>query len=326
MSTAASEGLSRTLVLNGLRDVVGEADVLADEQSRETLSDAFEDALHVAERDRFATAVVDALSEELDDETDRFLQTCADDVLQELIDREVTATLTHDVRLSVPPHEAAVYSFMVSRAPEALADITLADAVRERVDAGAEAIAAGEFEQAVEAFDDAVTESGGGDGSLTTRVLAGYACHLAGRDDDAMHYVEETLHLDTGLRTAKLLGYAADHRYPEKFRSGKLGSRFFFRWSTGLPMVGEVTTSAGPAGGEITPLEGSEECLPLPALWPETTVRVEVSGTLPKIPSVESYYVATGVADLDVYEARTVEEVVLSGPMDADAEETLRLR
>ncbi|MFB6220313.1 MAG: hypothetical protein ABEH90_02640 [Halolamina sp.] len=322
MSTAA-EQLSRTLVLNGLRDLCGGPRVVDDEASRETLTEAFEAALHVAERDRFRKNVTEAADEELDEEAERFIETCADDVLAELADEGVEATLQHDATLSLPAYETAVYSFMVSHDPETLSALAVDGDARERIEAGAAALSDGAFDRAVEAFDDAVTAASD-DGSLAARVLAGYACHCAGRDDDAIHYVEETLHLDTGVRTAKLVGYAADHRYPEKFREGKLGARVFFRWSTDLPEFGEVTVATGPAGDEPTPLAGSDECKPLPRLWPETAVRVTVSGELPQMPSVESYYVATGVADLEVYEARTVEEILLSGPTDAAAQERLR--
>lgn len=322
--SAASTQLSRTLVLNGLRELTGGRRVLEDDASRETLREAFEAALHVAERDRFREEMENASTDGLDEEGERFVETCADDVLGELVDDGVRATLVHEAVLTMPAYEAAVYSFMVSHDPETLSGLQVDGEARERLTVGAEAVAAAEFDRAVEAFDDAVSASAGDDGSLASRVLAGYACHLAGRDSDAIHYVEETLHLDTGVHTAKLVGYAADHRYPEKFRSGKLGARLFFRWSTSVPEIGEVTVSAGPADGEPTPLEGSEECKPLPLLWPETTIRVSVSGDLPELPSVESYYVASGVADLEVYEARSVEEMLLSGPTDTEAEERLR--
>ncbi len=324
MSGTASEQLSRTLVLNGLRELCGGRRVLTDDDSRETLTKGFESALHVAERDRFEAELEAAATEDLDEEGERFLQHCADDVLSELVDDGVRATLQHEVSLSLPAFEAAVYSFMVSHDPESLAALPVTEATRAHVEAGAEAVAAGEVDRAVDAFDDAVSASDGGDGSLATRVLSGYACHLAERDDDAIDYVEETLHLDTDVLTAKLVGYAADHRYPEKFRSGKLGARLFFRWSTTMPDVGEVTVGAGPEDGEPAPLAGSDQCKPLPRVWPETTIRVRVSGDLPAVPSVESYYIASGVADLEVYEARTVEDMLLSGPTDADATERVR--
>ncbi|MEF8800947.1 MAG: hypothetical protein V5A38_10130 [Halolamina sp.] len=322
--SAASTQLSRTLVLNGLRDLSGGRRVLEDDASRETVRKAFEAALHVAERDRFRTEMENASTDGLDEEGERFVERCADDVLAELVEDGVRATLVHEAVLTMPADEAAVYSFMVSHDPETLSGVPVDGEAREKLVHGAEAVADAEFDRAVDAFDDAVSASAGGDGSLATRVLAGYACHLAGRDSDAIHYVEETLHLDTGVHTAKLVGYAADHRYPEKFRSGKLGARLFFRWSTSLPEFGEVTVAAGPADGAPTPLEGSEECKPLPRLWPETTIQVRVSGDLPELPPVESYYVASGVADLEVYEARSVEEMLLSGPTDTEAEERLR--
>lgn len=321
----SGEALSRTLVLNALRDVAGGQAVLADAESRELVADAFEAAAHEAERHRFRERVAGAEGH-LDEETGDFADAIAGSVLEELADRGTEATLVHEASLSVPVREAAVYAFMTSRDPAALADLSLPAAVRERVDEGATALADGDPEAAADAFERAVDESGAGDGGVATRVLAAFAHHLAGADPAAMHLVEETLHLDTRVWTAKLVGYAADHRYPEKFREGKLGSRVFFRWTTEVPADATVTVSVGPAGGEAEPLTGRDECMPLPRLWPETTVRVEVTGELPDLPTIESYYVATGVVDLEVFEVRSVENVLLSGPETADADERVRFR
>lgn len=343
-----SETLSRTLVLNALLDIRGEGTVLADDDSRDIVAAAVDDALDDDELARLDEAVADldtAPDEDPDAETGAFLDDVAGAVLDAMVADGVRATLVHDAPLAVPAREAAVYTFMVSRDPGALADLDLPAAVRDEVDAGAEAVADGAFEDAAERFDAAidaaVDASGGatggsdadggppagatvGTGALAARVLAGFACHLAGEDAAAVDYVEETLHLDTGVWTAKLVGYAADHRYPEKFRDGKLGARAFFRWSTDIPEDADVTVSAGPAGGEPEPLEGRWECRPLPALWPETTVRVEVAGDLPDLPAVQTYYVATGVADLEVFEARSVENLLLTGPATANATEQVR--
>jgi hypothetical protein len=329
-ASGASEGLSRTLVLNGLVDLCGGPAVLDDEDSRATLRAAFDAALHVAERDKFERLVADEDPEALDEEGQRFLTTCAAEVLDELVDREVTATLLHDAPLTVSDREAALYSFLVTHDPSALDALAVGDDVRAHLDAGATAVADEAFGEAATAFEDAVTESAGGDGAIAARVLAAYACHRDERDEAAMDYVEEALHLETRAWTAKLVGYAASHRFPEKFRTGKLGGRVFFRWSAEVPDVGDVLVAVGPAGSDgdafpdPTPIEGSDQCRPFERLWPETTVRVAVSGTLPEVPSVDSYYVATGVADLEVFEARTVEEVLLSGPMGDDATERVR--
>lgn len=324
-----SEDLSRTFVLNALRDLCGGPPVIADEASREVVADAFEAAVTPADRDRFRDrleAIRDRPESDLSEEDQRFLLDFAADVLDVLAARGTTATLVHEARLSVPPREAAVYSFMVGADPAVLQTFPMPEAVADPVSAGAEAFADGDFETAIERFDEAIDESAGGDGAIAARVLAGAACQRAGRDADAMDYVEETLHLETRAWTAKLVGYAADHRFPEKFREGKLGSRVFLRWAAGLPETGEVEAAVGPADGseEPRPLTGSPECQPIDRLWPETTVRVSVTGQLPDVPNVETYYVATGVADLEVFEARTVEQVLLSGPSSADATERLR--
>lgn len=329
MSASASEDLSRTFVLNALRDICDGPEVLDDEGSRAIVREAFEAAVSEADRERFRSELSAAREfpdEELVEEVQQFFLGCASDVVDELVDRGTHVTLIHRAPLSVPAREAAVYSFMVSEDPAVLDDLSVPDAVRERLDAGAAAFAAGDFDEAVDAFDAAISESAGGDGAIAARVLAGAACHRGGRDEAAIDYVEETLHLEMDVWTAKLVGYAADHRFPDKFRNGKLGARVFFRWSTDFDGVEDVAVALGPDDDAVepTPLDGGMECMPVDRLWPDSVVQLEVSGVLPSVPAVQTYYVATGVADLEVFEARTVEELLLSGPATADATERLR--
>lgn len=321
----SGEALSRTLVLNALRDVAGGPGVLADAESRDLVDDAFAAAVHEAERHRFGERVV-APAEDLDDDTRDFADAVAGDVLAELVDRDTRATLVHEARLSVPEREAALYTFMAAGDRAGLDDLTLPPAVREQVDEGVAALAADDPATAGEAFEAAIEASDAGDGRVTARVLAAYAHHRAGDDRQAMDLVEETLHLETRAWPAKLVGYAAAHRRPRKFRDGKLGARVFFRWTADVPADGSLDVAVGPAGGDLEALSGRDECMPIERVWPESTVRIEVGGELPALPTIESYYVATGVVDREVHEVRSVENVLLSGPETATAEERLRFR
>lgn len=325
---ADSRELARTLVLNALRDVAGDGPrVVADDSSRDIVRDAFHAAVEPADREAFRDASARVTGDDQGADA-AAMTTAADAVLEELAARGVHVTVDHAATLSVSPRDAALYTFIAAGDPGQLRSLDLPSGVRQYVEAGVAAVSAGRYEDAAEEFDRAVSEAAlarGGD--VTARTLAAYACLLAGDDAAAMDYVEEALHLETRTWAPKLVGLAADDRYPEKFRSGKLGGRVFLRWTLEVPEAASVTASVGPADGQPfqrASLSPTEECLPLPRLEAETRLALRLTGRLPDVPVLLGYYVAYGVVDLEVNETRTAEQLLLSGPDTAGAREQLR--
>jgi hypothetical protein len=297
--------------------------VLTNDSSRELLRERFETVISTRRRERFREAALGG-DPRSDEETAEVLASVARDVLEDLAIRDTTVTLTHRAPLSVPSREAYLYTFMTTHDPAVLTSLSLPDPVRACVETGAETLIDDDPETAAARFEDAIHAAGSGDGIVTTRVLAAYAYHVAGEDAAAIDYIEEALHLETRAWSAKLVGYAADAHRPEKFRRGKLGARVYVRWTTNVSNTGAVSVSIGPAGGEFESLSGRDECMPVEHLWPDSRVEVRLAGDLSDLPTVQTYYVAVGVVDLEVYEARSVEQVLLSGPAAAGATERLR--
>lgn len=333
MSRPAKETPAHTLVLNALVDVVrDEREVLADEDSRAIVRSAYEAATSADDRAAVRTAVedLDSIAEGTDEGAagrGRTLAAVADAVADERSADGVRATLDHTVSVSFDPRDASVSTFVATGEPDALDALVLPEPVEAAVEEGARLAANGSFDRAAAAFERGVDAAAGGDGSVAARTLAAWASHRAGDDDRALDLVEEALHLDTGAWSAKGVGLAADHRFPDKFRSGKLGARVYLRRSTEVPPGGTVTAAAGiprDDGVQWTELTGTAECSPIERLAPETRVRLRLSGDFPALPVVDGYYVALGVVDLAVHEARSVEQVFVGGPQGVATTETVR--
>jgi hypothetical protein len=64
--------------------------------------------------------------------------------------------------------------------------------------------------------------------------------------------------------------------------------------------------------------------LPVDRLAPQTTVRIRLEGGVPAFPAMHGYYLASGVVDQEVDEIRDVYRILLSGPENETAIETVR--
>lgn len=322
---------ARSAVLNAVVDVVSDGQtVLADESSRRLVYDAYESATSAAERAAVRDAVDDLETVTSGDEStgdqERTLANVADAVLEELSRRDVRATLDHTVPLSFADRDARLVTFAATRDPTVLDELSLSPAVRERVDEGAALAADGAFDEAVGVFEDAAEEAAGGESGVVARILAAWAAHWAGNDEHAIDLVEEVLHLDTSAWSARAVGLAADHRFPEKFRREKLGVRAFLRQTTEIPPRCSVTAAVGVPhddGVDWTTLSGTDECSPIERLASDMWLRLSLNGQLPAFPTLSGYYVGYGVVDLEVNEARSVEEVFQTGPQATGVTETV---
>jgi hypothetical protein len=300
-----------TLVLNALVDAVGgHRSAVGDESSRDLAQDAFE-ALPADRQEAFRDAV-DRLDEAEDDpERASTLAAVADRVADELADRGVRVRLDHEATVTMDDRDARVYTFTTIREPAVLEPLGLPDAA----EPGIEAAVDGDYDAAADAFETAVDVAGARAGAVSTRALAGWAAHRAGEDDRAMDFVEEAMHLEVGAWAPRFVGLAASHRYPEKFRRGKLGVRFFLRQTAEVPAGAAITNAVRYPDRETwEPLEGPNDCKRLDRLLDGARLRVRVEGSPTGSPALLGYYVGLGVVDLEVDEVRGVENVFLSGP------------
>lgn len=327
-----AEDAAHPIVMNAIVDVVADQQsVLANEASREVVWDAYRATTTDTDR-RDVEAAVAAIKTHGDDvdvsgDQGDVLVTVTDAVLDELAAQDVRATVEHVAPVSLPARDAYLSSFTATRDPAAVAGLSLPETVGDAVESGCRAVADGAFDRATSYFERAVDASAGVDGPVATRVLAAWANHRHGDDNRAIDFVEEALHLDTGAWSAKAVGLAAGHRRPEKFRRGKLGARVFLRQSVEVPPEAAVTAAAGVAGDggvEWIELSGTDECMPIDRLGPETRIRLTLEGPVASFPTMLGYYVALGVVDLEVHEARSVERVLFGGPDAEGVTETVQ--
>lgn len=326
----------RTLVLNALVATIddtsdGDAGFLTDDDSRMLIREAYHAGTTAEQRDAFQKAVTHAHS--TDALTDEYavghLQEITDAVLSELTAQDINALVDHQARLTLSMRDAHLSTFGNTKDPTVLDQLPLPPDIATLVDEAGEYVRNGEFSQAADTFERAVTETTGSEAMVTTRVLAALANHWKGADKRAIDFVEEVLHLDTEAWSARLVGLAADHRYPERFRSGKLGAQAFLRYTIDTPANSSVRAQVGFGESHSRmwrDLDGSEKCLPLETLEPITWIRLRLRGTLPTFPAVYGYYVGLGVIDREVFEVRDVERVLLSGPQTVTSSEIIQLK
>ncbi|WP_227378485.1 tetratricopeptide repeat protein [Haladaptatus halobius] len=322
MNTNDHQQTTRTFVLNALKDIVGRGpSVITDDRSESLLREAYDRAIEPERQELFTRQLRYTNGDSAVNST--LLMTVVDEVLAELVNQSVSIHLNHTVSASFRKRETALYNFIVAHEPGELKNLTLGAKSASYVHDGARAIRANNFERATRNFERATEESGGDDGAVASRVLAAYANHLRGADAVAIDYVEEALHLDTRTWTAKAVGLAADHRFSNQFREGKLGIRVYLRWTADVPREGEMTATFGPKGGELTPLVGMGDCMPIDRLHPESELRLRLCGSPTRFPFLQSYYLALGVIDLEVCEPWSVERIFLDGPVTDGVSETI---
>lgn len=344
-----------SVLLNAVTDVIlGERNALADDASRAVVEDVLSAATTPDERDQFRTAV-----EQIRRGTDRggpasggeaaassssaetaaqvadpraAVATVVDAVRAALADSGARVTVDHVVSIPVVPRETAVYDFARTREPAALDRLDLSETVASHVTDGAQLVAAGEFAAAADAFTRAVDETGSGHTAVTTRTLAAWAHHWAGDDYAAIDFVEEALHHHADAWLPTLPGYSADpdpsFARPAQFRDGKYAAMAVLRYTVDCPEGTSFTPFLG--RGETpsdvtdwTELDGTDECTPIHRFGADPVLRLRLSGEVPAFPGLHSYYVGSGIVDLEVTELREVYRLLLEGPLGEEATETI---
>lgn len=321
-----------TLVLNALIATVDDEDAsfLADTDTEAELTDAFRTVTTPDERDAFRTTVTTVHSSDgtLDAQETSHLHAVTNAVIAELASRNSEALITHRVQLTVSPRDEHLYTYFTTNDASVLSQLDLPPDILSLVEQGGHHVDRGSLERAADIFDQAVTESASGHGAVATRILAAVANHWRGADDQALAYVEEALHLDTGAWSARLIGLAADHEYSDLFRDGQLGAQVFLRLRIDTPAGSTVVPKVGfgkAAPEKWTALDGDHGCYPIEVLEPTTWIQLRLSGSLPAFPAVHGYYVALGVIDHDGPVALDIDQILLSGPQTVESVETFHL-
>lgn len=321
----------RSLVLNGLRDVVKEsAIVLEDDASRSLLRDTYRMTTDKDRRARFEWAlreIVDATTPA--DDAWTAIQVVVDDVVNELYRADIKITTTHRTGIRIDDREATVFTFVQTRAVSAFDGIANSSAVANPIRRGGALVESAEFDAAIDEFEKAADVAVDTDDAVLARVLAAWSSHWAGADMAACDLAEEAVQLDEGAWTGHLARAIAGYDAPERFRNGPLGTPAYLRIRADVPdgtTVSAATTFDDENNADWHVLDGDIGFLPLPRLAPKTGIKIRLTGTVDSFPSLFAYYLAVGVADLENRVPRSVERKLLDGPTTAEPTETVRLR
>jgi len=333
-TTKPTERPIESVVLNAVHaTVTGRDGVFENEASRQRIQRVYEATTTPDVRRRFEQAIeqeTTEMSEEADEvvETQDVVGTVVESVCNELASDEAHVQVDHRTKVTIPPREATLYTYGRTQDSSILDGLSLPETIEADVRTGAKHVDNQEYAAAASAFEDAVDASDGQDGSVSTRVLAAWARHWNGDDEDAIDLVDEALYFHVDAWTPRLAGYAADHQFPEQFRSGKLGACALLRQTVDVPEDCSVDAALGFSDEdseeiEWHPLAGTDDCMPTDRLESETHVRLRLRGAVPDFPALHGYHLSLGVVDFEVNEVRNIYRMLLSGPEIAGASETI---
>lgn len=345
-SAPDTSDVSRTLLLNALRDVVLGTNAVVDGESRHRLERSFHDATSSGERGAFVTAlheVEESADESVDDDTHRTLRSTVDDVLEQLDAADASFTVHHESGTDIAPRDVALYNFWQTRDPDELERLECSPAVRDPVQTGATAIAEsasdadasgmdavgdGVLEDALAAFDRAVEASETTDEAVATRVLAALAAHWSADDALAMDYLEEALQLESDAWPATMLASVVDDASSQAYRDGSLAVRAYLRVRARVPAGAsfDVRIGRGEQGEtDWEPVTTSLDCVPIRRLATHLRASFELTGPATRLPALDAYYVALGTVEPASEAPRTTDHILFDGPITADASEELHI-
>lgn len=323
--------VSRTLLLNALRDVVLGTNAVVDGESRHRLERSFHAATSSDERGAFVTALHDveeSADEPVDDDTHRTLRATVDGVLDHLEAADAAFTVHHESGTDVDPRDVALYNFWQTGDPDELDRLTCSPPVRDALETGGTAVADGAFEDALPAFDRGVDASDTTDEAVATRVLAGLAAHWSADDDLAMDYLEEALQLESDAWPATMLASVVDDPSSQAYRDGSLAVQAYLRVRARVPDGAALDVRLGRrerGETEWEPVATSLDCVPIRRLSTHVRAGFELTGPATRLPALDAYYVALGTVEPESEIPRTTDHIFFDGPLTADANEGLRI-
>lgn len=330
-TTPDTSNVSRTLLLNALRDVVLGTNAVVDGESRHRLERSFHAATSSGERGAFVTAlheVEESADEPVDDDIHRTLRGTVDDVLEQLDSADASFVVRHESGTDIEPRDVALYNFWQTRDPDELDRLECSPAVREAVESGATAVADDTFEDALAAFDRALAASETTDEAVAVRVLAALAAHWSADDALAMDYLEEALQLESAAWPATMLASVVDDASSQAHRDGSLAVQAYLRVRARVPHDASLDVRIGRGEqGETDwePVTTSLDCVPIHRLATHLRASFELTGPATRLPSLDVYYVALGTVEPASEVPRTTDHILFDGPITGDASEELHI-
>jgi hypothetical protein len=323
---SAESQRTETVLLNSLDGLVSDrGSILADGDSERLLRDAYRSVTTPSTR----TSVESTLERLAERDADggaaaETLAVVIADIAAELAARGATLEVDHDVSLGLSPTLTAVHRFFHTRDIDDLSPLTTDGEVAPALERAATAAGDGEFGTAAVAFEEAADKR-----SVTAtavRTLAAWAHHRAGDDESAVAAVRDVLRRDQDAWPARLVGVAAAHSNPEWFRDGRLASEAYVRARTNVPDDASLDVAVVDAEGTEQWLDGSPACFVAPELPASGTLRLRLRGPPGELPPLHAYYLAVGVVEPESRKSRSVEQILLDGPLTTDPTERVRIR
>lgn len=330
-TTPDTSDVSRTLLLNALRDVVLGTNAVVQGESRHRLERSFHAATTSGERGAFVTAlheVEESADDPVDNDTHRTLRGIVDDVLDHLESADASFTVHHESGTDIAPRDVALYNFWQTRDPNELDRLDCSMAVREALESGATAASDGLYHQSIEAFDRAIDASDTTDEAVASRVLAGLAAHWSADDALAMDYLEEALQLESDAWPATMLASVVDDASSQAYRDGSLAVQAYLRVRARVPEGASLDVHIGRGEQGESDWESvttSLDCVPIRRLSTHLRAAFELTGPATRLPALDAYYVALGTVEPASEAPRTTDHLLLDGPITEDANEELRI-
>lgn len=315
---------TETVLLNSLDGLVSDRrSILVDEASERHLRDAYRSVTTPSTRTSVAS-VLDRLAdgESAADADTESLAVVLADVAAELAARGATLQIDHDVSLALSPTWTAVHRFFHTRDLDDLSPLATDDEDTPTLERAAAAARDGAFETAAEGFNRAADAHS----DIAARTLSAWASHRAGDDAGAVAAVRDVLRRDQDAWPARLVGVAAAHSNPEWFRDGRLASETYVRVRTNVSADASLDAGVVDDEGRERWLDGTPECFVASTLPARGTLRLRLRGPPGNLPALHAYYLAVGVVEPASSKSRSVEQILLDGPVTADPTERVRIR
>jgi hypothetical protein len=326
---------TETVLLNSLDGLVSDRrSILEDEESARLLRDAYRAVTTPSTRtsiesvlERLAAGSEEPNGSGSGEETaTESLAAVLADIAGELAARGARIQIDHDVSLTLSPTLVAVHRFFHTRDPADLHPLMAGEVNIPTLERAATAAEAGDFETAAVEFATAVDERSDTETAIAVRTLSAWAHHRAGDDESAVAAVRDVLRHDQDAWPARLVGVAAAHSNPEWFRDGRLSSEAYVRVRTELSDDASLDVAVVDADGTERWLEGSPACFIAQELPADGALRLRLSGPPGQLPPLHAYYLAVGVVEPGSAQSRSVEQILLDGPLTADPTERVHIR
>lgn len=322
---------SDSIVMNALSaTVLGESDILADEETEDLVRRAF-DVVDGTDRRRFEAELVEMANLSAGDsmEPSSTFEDVVRSTLSELDRMGVSARIDHRVDVEVSSREATLYSLFRNPNPNGTDLTFLSSSFRSGMRKPLRLLAESQYTTAAESLDSERVSTEDEEEELIRRVLRGWSYFWDGNDERASEIADRALHRCDNCWDAKLLWMASTHERSHDIRGGNLDLGVVLAWASEVP-DGSTLDVFVDLGESDTPAEGrrlydENECVLFERLGTTNRITFRLAGKLRTFPTLPSYHVSVATTEAWSGSVDEVERILKNGPVGDGGVETLRL-